>query len=851
MKTLIDLLQKARIAYSDNTALSVRSGLRDDIWTYERLWQASHSVAHFLHAERGILPGERLIVWAPNSPQLVAIYFGAMLARIIVVPLDPMSTQAFIQRVVTKTRAAAIVAGFSVNETFGISTIRLEEIPFASKVDPLPDAPEPDDVAEIVFTSGTTGVPKGVILTHRNIVSSVESVRQLLPDRPYRLLSLLPLSHMLEQTVGLYVPLLLGSAIVYPSGRGSAPIRKALRMHRITTLVVVPRVLSLLLDGFERDVDRQHRRGQWQRAHQLAAHMPIRLRRLLFRDVHAELGGALDFVICGGAYLEPSMTAEWERLGVRAIQGYGATECAPIIATNSYWRHMSGSVGRAAPGVLVRLSPEDEILVKGDNVTPGYWEDDERTREAFTDDGWFRTGDLGEIGGRGDLFLKGRLKDLIVLPSGLKVYPEDVERELESEPGIQDCVVLGIPDEDGAMEVRAVVIAEDAGSNESTRLPQVRQAVRRVNARLAPHQRIVDVTLWTQGDFPRTNLFKVKRSEVLAALQGERSSTTTSGPSPAARSGWDRLCRALSSVSGVNLESIGPDTDLALDLNLDSLSRVELAMLLEEEIGVSVEDGDLAEVQTVGQLQALLDRSEASTSETVFPAWPLSTTMRVLRDVLQRLLLFPVHRVMCRSFIISGRSHLNELTPPVLLIANHSSHVDTPTVLRSLPPSLRHRVAVAAAADYFYHSRLLGFSVSLLLNTFPFSREGAVRSSLEHCGDLVDAGWSVLIYPEGTRSPTGKLQPFRSGIGVLASQLHVPVVPISITGTYRILPKGKTWPRRGPVGVSFGKPIQIQEGEDWASITSTIECAVASVASSPADDADAADHDRPTSAGTA
>ncbi|MGA7669305.1 MAG: AMP-binding protein [Nitrolancea sp.] len=850
MKTLIDLLQTARASYSGDTALSVRSALRDDAWTYERLWQAACSVAHFLHSERGILPGDRMIVWAPNSPQLVAIYFGAMLARIVVVPLDPTSTQAFIQRVVTKTRAAAIVAGFSVTETFETSTIRLDEIPFASKVDPLPDLPGPDDVAEIVFTSGTTGAPKGVILTHRNIVASVESVRQLLPARPYRLLSFLPLSHMLEQTVGLYVPLLLGSTIVYPTGRGSAAIRKALKRHRITTLIVVPRVLSLLLDDIERDVDRQHRRGQWQRAHQLAAHLPIWLRRLLFRDVHAALGGGLDFVICGGAYLEPSLAAAWERLGVRAIQGYGATECAPIIATNSYWRRMPGSVGRPAPGVFVRLSHEDEILVKGANVTPGYWEDDERTREAFTDDGWFRTGDLGELDASGDLFLKGRLKDLIVLPSGLKVYPEDVERELESEPGIQDCVVLGIPNAGGVMEVHAVVIAEAIGSDESTALPQVRQAVRRVNARLAPHQRIVDVTLWTQGDFPRTNLFKVKRSEVLTALQGEGSSTTISEPPPAATSEWERLCRALSKVCGVNPESIDPDTDLTLDLNLDSLSRVELAMLLEEESGVSVEDGDLAEVQTVGQLQALLERSEPSTPEMVFQAWPLSLTTRILRDIVQRLLLFPIHRLMCHSFVVGGRAHLDELTPPVLLIANHSSHVDTPTVLRALPPSLRPRVAVAAAADYFYHWRLLGFSVSFLLNTFPFSREGAVRSSLEHCGELVGAGWSILIYPEGTRSPTGKLQPFRSGIGVLASQLQVPVVPVAIKGTYDILPKGRVWPRRGRVVVSFGEPIQFQAGANSASVTTTIERAVASLAGSLTDDVALADHDRPTSAGT-
>lgn len=824
MKTLIDLLRTAQDDFPVRTALSMQSGLREDRWSYERLWLAARSIAYFFRSELGLKSGDRIIVWAPNCPQLVATYFGAMLARIIVVPLDPASTTAFIQRVAEKTEAMAMVAGFTAPEAITTRVIQLDALPFDTPAALPSDLPEADDVAEIVFTSGTTGTPKGVILTHRNVVASVEAVRTLLPARPYRLLSFLPLSHMLEQTVGLYVPLLLGSTIYYPTSRGSAVVLKTMKRHRITTLVVVPRVLTLLLQGIEREVDSRQKRRQWELAHRLAEHVPFSFRRLLFHDVHRALGSQLDFVISGGAHLESTLAATWERLGVRAIQGYGTTECAPIIATNSYWRRVPDSVGRPAPGVDVRLSSESEILVKGSNVTAGYWEDDERTRDAFTDGGWYRTGDLAELDAQGDLFLKGRLKDLIVLPSGLKIHPEDVESELQAETSIQDCVVLGVPDETGATTVHAVVIAEPPEIDKDRQRDIVGQAVRRANARLAPHQHVAQFTLWKQEDFPRTNLLKVKRFEVLAALEGARTSLPSQAPRRMATvDRQERLNRVLSSVSGISAESITPETDLSLDLHLDSLARVELAMFLEEELGVLVEDGDLAEVQTVGELEILAQRTGITAPEPILPMWSRTALATVLRSILQRLLVFPMHGRICRPFTVEGREHLNGIGTPILLIANHSSHFDTPTVLRALPSRLRRHVAVAAAADYFYRWRVVGFAVSLFLNTFPFSREGAVRSSLEHCGELIDSGWSVLIYPEGTRSTTGKLQSFRSGIGVLASQLRVPVIPVAIKGTYDVFPKGRQIPKRGAVIVKFGPPIKLSMGADWADATTTLE----------------------------
>jgi long-chain acyl-CoA synthetase len=631
---------------------------------------------------------------------------------------------------------------------------------------------------------------------------------------------------MLEQTVGLYIPLLFGARVCYPTSRQPAAIVDTLRRERITTMIVVPRVLELLLNGILREARQRGLEKRWRLAQRLAARLPMPLRRLLFRDVHRRFGGRLDFVIAGGAWLSPELAATWERMGVKVIEGYGATECAPIVATNSYWSRVPGTVGLPAPRVEVRLSDEGEVLARGANVTSGYWEDETTTRAAFTADGWYRTGDLAVVDESGRLSLRGRLRDLIVLPSGLKVYPEDVERELQAEREIGDCVVLGLPDVTGSQHVHAVVIA----SGEGTR-SQVGHAIERANTRLAPQQQVTGFTLWEHGDFPRTNLLKVKRHEVLAQVTAA-SPRTEPEAAPSVPDGGDRLDllrRALAEVSGVAPEQITPASSLTLDLALDSLARVELAMLIENALGVALEDGDVVGLETVAQLDELLLRSAAAEPSPPFAAWPLAAPARLARSLLQRLLLFPAHALVCRPFTVEGVEHLRGLQPPLLLIANHTSHLDTPAVLRALPVPLRRRAAVAAAADYFYSRQLVGAAMSLLLNTFPFSREGsgrAVRASLERCGELADDGWSVMIYPEGTRSTTGRLQPFRSGIGLLATELQLPVVPVAIGGTHALLPKGRSLPRRGPVTVRFGPALHPCRTDDRQQVTELLQRAV-------------------------
>jgi len=799
MSTLIELLEDAARRYGEHPALVLRTGLRDERWSYERLWQASGAVAACLRHAHGLREGERVLLCAPNQPRLVAALLGTMRARLVPVPLDPFTTPEFAAHVAADTGAVLCIAGQPL-ELPGVAQLALAQLPVDGAPAAALEPPAPADIAEIVYTSGTTGRPKGVVLTHANIWSNVLAAEQLIPhaDR-WRLISLLPLSHMLEQTVGLYAQLRHGSTMVYGVAHHPAAIGKAMRRYHVSALVVVPQVLVHMLQALEQEVARRGMRAWWNLQQRVAARLPMAARRVLWRRVLRELGGALEVVMCGGARLPADLAQSWERLGIPVVQGYGATECAPIIASNTMERRVPDSAGRAVAGVELRLATDGEVQVRGPSVTPGYWRNDEATRAAFTPDGWYRTGDLGEIDAAGDLYLKGRLKDMVVLPSGLNVFLEDLEGALGRQPGVRACIVLDVPRPAGGRAFTGVVIGECTET-----------AMHAANTHLAPHQHLSALLPWDGADFPRTTLGKVKRAEVRAWLERSGAAQAAAAGAPAAaETPAAKLAQLLSEVSGVEAQRIRPETSLAADLALDSLARVELALAIEARLGVVLDDGMLGDLQTVAQLTELLGRDPGTAPRAAFPEWPLRAPARALRALLQRLLLFPLHALLARPFRVLRRDALRALDLPALFIANHASHADTVSILRALPPQVRGRLAVAAAADYFYRYRAIGWLTSLLLNTFPFSREGAVRASLERCGELADRGWSVLIYPEGTRSPSGALLPFKSGIGLLACGLGVPIVPVAVLGGHDVLPKGRRLPRPAPMRVLFGTALRL------------------------------------------
>ena len=524
MQTLLDIVDEAGARYGERPALGLR---RDDgsaeHWSFAELTRRSKLAAWRLRAA-GIQPGERLLTWSPSTPELPATYFGAMRAGLVLVPLDLRMAPEAVERLAAKADARHLAIG-SGRDGPDAAAAGLDHLPTTTVEDLAapPDAslpgdweaqvdawprPAPDDLVEIIFTSGTTGTPKGVMLTHANIVASVGAADRIIAPQEHRVVSLLPLSHLLEQVTALYYALTVGADILYVRSRNPRVIFDAIRQHRVTTMVVVPQVLDLFWSAIEREVDKSGRGRAFERLRSIARRLPYRLRRLIFRKVHRQLGGGLNLFVCAGAFLPPSLQQAWEDIGVVVMQGYGATECGPASVTTKQ-DHALGTVGRPIAGFEVKLSPEGEILMRGPSLFAGYWRDPEATAAALTPDGWYRTGDIGRFDAAGHLILMGRTKDIIVLPNGLNVYPEDIENALRT-AGIKDSVVV----ETRPGRIEAVLLVP-GGDDEAAR-ERVNAVVKAANATLAAHQRVAAWKRWPDDDFPRTHTLKVRRDQVRA-----------------------------------------------------------------------------------------------------------------------------------------------------------------------------------------------------------------------------------------------------------------------------------------------------------------------------------------------
>ncbi len=813
---LVELIDESARRFGDRPALLGMGRYRTQVWSYMDLRDASARAARHL-AEAGVEQGDRVVMWARNSPYWVIAFFGILRRGAVAVPLDMQSTWGFVARVLDRTEPRlAIVSGELPWREYSLPVREVEEVGFEGdreEEDALASSPSQGEresaLAEIIFTSGTTGAPKGVTLTQANIAANVRALARMLPARPDDcLVSLLPLSHMFEQTVGLLLPLSGGARVVYPASRRSREVFRAVADHRATALLLVPQVLQLLLDAIEREVQRAGQEARWGRLMTLAPSLPMPLRRLAFRGFHQRLGGRLRFVIAGGARLEPALAWRWEALGVPVLQGYGATEAAPVVSGSSVAGRRIGSVGHPLPGQQLRIASDGEVLIAGPNVTLGYWRDLESTRVAFQDV-WYCTGDLGELDREGYLYLKGRKKDLIVLANGMNVYAEDVERELRAEPGVLDAAVLGIEDPSGATQVVGVLLGPPDEAEAAA-------AVDRANTRLAPHQQVGRVAVWPNGDFPRTSTLKAKKHEVAAWLR--EGLVPAAGQAPITETGLESI---LAQRAGGR---VYPEARLEADLGLDSLQRLELLVALEDELAVEVGEERLDGQTTVAELERLIAEAPPVQRPT-FQRWPLASWACTTRALILEVLLRPVLRMAFRPKV-DGLANVQTLSGPVIFAANHASHLDAPALLCALPTARRRRVAVAAAADYFFARRWLGLLVSLVLNAFPFPRVGAMRSTLEWCGRLLDDGWSLLVFPEGTRSLTGGMGPFKPGIGLMAQELEVAVVPVRVRGTRAALPKGGRLPRPGPLRVTFGAPLRFSRGDRPEDATRAIEAAV-------------------------
>jgi long-chain acyl-CoA synthetase len=373
-----------------------------------------------------------------------------------------------------------------------------------------PHAGDLDDLVEVVFTSGTTGEPKGVMISHRNLLANVVGVGKVLEIHPrYRLVSLLPLSHLFEQAA-LLVVTGAGASTVYLQSLRPASIMEAIQEERATCMVCVPQVLDLFLTGIEREVRRAGKQKGYELLHTIGRRLPFGLRKHLFRQLHQRFGGRFEFFAVGGAALDQELGRRWEDMGIKVLQGYGLTESAPVVSVTRLSDRALGTVGWPIEALELRLAADGEIWIRGPQVTPGYLDNPQANAEAF-EDGWYKTGDLGELDERGALRIKGRKKSMIALANGQNVYPEDVESALRLDPSVKDAVVLGLKVGRSDVDVHAVLVMHEPD--------RAAAAVRAANKRLAAHQQIRGHTLWPDDDFPRTLTMKPRRPIISARLK--------------------------------------------------------------------------------------------------------------------------------------------------------------------------------------------------------------------------------------------------------------------------------------------------------------------------------------------
>jgi long-chain acyl-CoA synthetase len=540
--------------------------------------------------------------------------------------------------------------------------------------------------------------------------------------------------------------------------------------------------------------------------------------------VHRLLGLKFWSFVVGAAPLEAELEAFWGELGFVVVQGYGLTETAPIVSLNHPFGTRKGSVGKAIAGVEVKIGPDGEILVRGDNVTSGYFNAPDETARAF-EDGWFHTGDIGEIAPDGQLFIRGRKKEMIVTPEGLNVFPEDVERVLNQLPGVRDSAVVGVA-AGGEERVHAVLVVDPGVDPDGV--------ARAANARLEDHQKVRRVLVWPEAELPRTEgTRKLKRAAIGEWVR------TGAAPRPPA-SGGDALAALVAKYA--RRDDVTSATTIE-ELGLSSLERVELMVALEDTFQTRIDEGAFAEARDLGQLRGLIERATASAAPPAepvdLPTWTRSWPARAVRRLSLPTWILPILRLFA-WLRVEGLDHLSPIEGPVIFAANHQSFMDGPAIMAALPARWRYRLAPAMGKEMFaahffpeQHGRAEWFRVSLeyylavlFFNAFPLpQREAGARQSLRYIGELLGEGTSVLIFPEGRRSEDGTIDAFRAGIGMIASRLDATVVPVRLEGLDKVLHVGWRMARPGRVRVAFGAPIRLT-GDNYEALARTVELAV-------------------------
>jgi long-chain acyl-CoA synthetase len=822
------------------TAFAERHGYRTVRSAYRDLADAAYRFGRELSA-RKIRKGDRVVLWGPNSAAWVAAFFGCAHQGVIVVPMDYASSPDFVLRVFQQVNARLILCSRDHAQP-GLPALLFEDFyETLGRHSPAAFAPENitrADALEIVFTSGTTAEPKGVVITHGNVLANTapleEQIRSYLKyerfAHPVRFLNLLPLSHVFGQFLGMYLPPLMAGTVVFQETLKPGEVIRTIRRERVSVLVAVPRMLQSLKEKIERDLEDPHSLTRFRKDFAAARGKHFLRRWWTFRRIHRQFGWKFWAFICGGAALDRETEEFWGRLGFAVVQGYGLTETTSLISVNNPFRIGKGSIGKVMAGREVKLAPDGEILVRGAGVASGYWTAGELHSVAGNndDDGWYQTGDIGELDSDGNLFFKGRKKDVVVTPAGMNVYPEDLENALKAQPAVKDCVVIPLAVGDNAQPCAVLLLRNQTGTEPADPAHVIEEA----NQSLAEYQRIRQWIVWPGEDFPRTSTQKPRKKEITETTQ-----KMLAGGGEGTLAPDIPLADLISRITKRSVTNPAESATLDSDLNLSSLDRVELLSALEDRYQVELSESRFSAVNTVADLQRMLKGELPPRAVYHYPAWVQRWPVTWIRFFVHYLLLRPAVFVLGWPRI-QGRENLRGFTGPVLVICNHIGDVDVGFVLTALPARFRHKLATAAGGEALEALRtppanrnfflrffdrvewLLGVS---LLNIFPLPREAGFRDSFAFAGESVDRGFSILVFPEGRHTTDGLMVPFRSGIGLLVRNLGIPVVPIRIDGLFDLKHAGRRTARPYQITVKIGSPVRFEPGTDPGQIATDLQ----------------------------
>jgi long-chain acyl-CoA synthetase len=862
--------------YASAIAITEPRGYRQESWTYAKLQRQSIRFAILLK-QKQITTGDRVLLWAPNSAAWLAAFWGILLRGAVAVPMDEAATPEFAARVAAQAAVKLIVqSGKHPNLDASVPTIDMSALSGTSERNhALPPyaylSDEPitrQHLAQILFTSGTTSEPKGVLLTHGNFLANLEPLEKgIAPYRKYerwfhplRFVTLVPLSHVFGQFVTLLVPPLLGATVIFEPSTNPREVLHTIKKERATALVAVPRILDLLRGHLE-----QNAPGDFSGIFSSAASKKFLHRAWLFRRIHNKFGWKFWAFISGGAALPGDTEDFFKRLGYAVVQGYGMTETASLISLNHPFRATPGSMGKILPGREFKLAEDGEILVRGENVSAGYWQNPAAGNRAPSNApgssadepaGWLRTGDLGELDPAGNLRFRGRKKNVIVSSSGLNIYPEDLEAALHRQAQIRDAAVFPFTRDDrDASEPAAALLLKRAAADAHE---IAAQAIHAANATLADYQQIRTWLLWPDADFPRTSTGKPRQSQIaergtqiLSARIPGRSTDLQPAGLAGEIAGLAPGSLHSSTASPALTEILSrftttPNASLAENLNLSSLDRVELLSALESTFHVELDDSALSRIKTVSDIQKLITEPSAPVSEYSYPRWAQTKAIRAVRLLAYYALVWPATKILGHPQII-GRENLNKLKSPALIISNHiTRRADIGLILYALPRKFRNNLATAMAGETLQHMRtpppewfapkrwlyhLNYWLVTALFNVFPLPQFSGFRDSFKFAGESADRGYSLLVFPEGevNNTPDGRMAKFQPGIGLLAQNLNLPIIPMRLDGVAQMKQAHRRLARPGELTVKIGTPVTVSPEPAPEEITRQLEALVRSL----------------------